>query len=86
VDEIPTAKFKKHNFPHSDQILARQAPSHSEIHKLINYIWSKGELPDHWKEPITAPIYKKDDKTDCRKYKGLSLLPILHKILSRHAD
>jgi hypothetical protein len=31
----------------------------SEIHKLINSVWNKEELPDEWKESITVPIYKK---------------------------
>jgi hypothetical protein len=40
----------------------------SEIHKLINSIWSKEELPDWWKESIIVAIYKKGDKTDCSNY------------------
>jgi hypothetical protein len=36
-----------------------------EIHKLINSILNKEELPDQWKESITVPIHKKGDKTDC---------------------
>ena len=31
----------------------------SEIHKLINSIWNKEELPEEWKESIIVPIYKK---------------------------
>jgi hypothetical protein len=44
----------------------------SEIHKLINSICNQEELPDQWKESIIAPIYKKDDKTDCSNYNGRS--------------
>jgi len=29
----------------------------SEIHNLINSIWSKEELPEEWKESIIVPIY-----------------------------
>jgi hypothetical protein len=29
------------------------------IQKLINYIWSKEELPDQWKESVIVPIHKK---------------------------
>jgi hypothetical protein len=36
----------------------------SEIHKLINSIWNKKELPDQWKEPIILPIYMKGNTTD----------------------
>jgi hypothetical protein len=52
------------------------------IRKLINSIWNKEELPEQWKEPIIAPIYKKGDKTDCSNYRGISLKPTTYKILS----
>jgi hypothetical protein len=35
----------------------------SAIHKLINSVWDKEELPDQWKESIIVPIHKKGDKT-----------------------
>jgi hypothetical protein len=34
-----------------------------EIRTLINSIYNKEELHQRWKESITVPIYKKDDKT-----------------------
>jgi len=45
----------------------------SEIHKLINSIWNKEELPDEWKELIIVRIYKKGNRTDCTNYGGTSL-------------
>jgi hypothetical protein len=54
----------------------------SEIHKLINSIWSTEELPDQWKESITVPIYKKGDKTDCSNYRRIPLLPTSYKFVS----
>ena len=53
-----------------------------EIHKLIISIWQKKKLPEEWKESIIVPIHKKGDKTDCNNYRGISLLPTAHKILS----
>jgi hypothetical protein len=53
----------------------------SAIHKLISYIWNKEELPDQWKESIVVPIHKKDDKTDCNNYRGISLLSTSYKII-----
>jgi hypothetical protein len=53
-----------------------------EIHKLINSIWNKEELPDQWKESIIVLVYKKGDKTDCSNYRGISLLSTTYKNLS----
>ena len=53
-----------------------------EIHKLIIAISNKEELPEEWKESFIVPIYKKGDKTDCRNYRGISLLRTMYKILS----
>jgi len=47
----------------------------SEIHKCINSIWNKEELPEDWKECIIVPIYEKVDKIDCN-YRRVSLLSI----------
>jgi hypothetical protein len=40
------------------------------------------ELPQHWKESIIVPVYKKGDKTDCGNYRGIPLLPTTYKTLS----
>jgi hypothetical protein len=53
----------------------------SVIHKLINSIWNKEELPHQWKESIIVQIHKKGDKTDCNNYYGISLLSTSHTIL-----
>jgi hypothetical protein len=34
---------------------------------------------EDWKESIIVPISKKDDKTDCNSYRGLSRLSITYK-------
>jgi hypothetical protein len=52
------------------------------IHKLINSIWNKEEMPDQWKESIIVPIHKMSDKTDCNNYRGISLLSTSYNILS----
>jgi hypothetical protein len=58
--ETATEKLKRHKSPGIDKIPAEfitlgSRTIHSEIHKLINSIWNKGELPVKWKESITVP-------------------------------
>jgi hypothetical protein len=77
--ETAIAKLKKFKSPGSDQIPSKAIQAGSEtllsaIHKLINYIWDKEELPDQWKESIIVPVHKKSDKTDSNNYIGISLL------------
>jgi hypothetical protein len=83
---IATAKLKKCKSSGSDQIpfkiiQVRGETFLSAIHKLINSIWNKEELPGEWKESIFVSIHKKDDKADCNNYCGISLLSTWYKIL-----
>jgi hypothetical protein len=78
--EVAIGKWKSYKSPGADQISARVIEAggetlHSEIHKLTKLIWNKEELPHQWKESNVIPINKKGDKTDCSKYRGISLLP-----------
>ena len=43
----------------------------SGIHKLINSIWNKEELPEQWKKSVIVPMYMKGDNTDCSNYRGI---------------
>ena len=85
--ELAIEKLKSHKSPGIYQIPAELIKAecktiHCEIHKLIISIWNKEELPEEWKELIIVPICKKGDKTDCSNYRGISLLPVMYKILS----
>ena len=62
-------KLKRYRSSGSHQIPAELIASwcrtvRSEIHKLINSIWNKEELPEVWKDSIIVPIYKKGDERD----------------------
>jgi hypothetical protein len=83
--EIAIAKLKNYKSLGTDEISAEPIQAGGEIllsaiHKLINYIWNKEQLPDQWEESIIVPIHKKGDKTDCNNYRGISLLSTSYKI------
>jgi len=80
-------KLKLHKSPGivqitSELIKAGDRTIRFEIHKLINSIWNKEELPEEWKESIIVPIYMKADKIDCSYYRGISHLSATYKMLS----
>jgi hypothetical protein len=59
--EIAFANYKEFKSPRSNQISAKliQAGGEillSEIHKLINPIWTRGEMTKEWKQYIIIPI------------------------------
>jgi hypothetical protein len=77
--ETAIAKSKRYKSPSSNQLpmemfQAGDKMLQSEIHKLINSIWNKEELPHQWKKSITEQIYNKGNKTDCSNYHEISLL------------
>jgi hypothetical protein len=85
--QLAIDKLKSHKSPGIDQIPAELIKVGGrtlcfEIHKRITSIWKREKLPEEWTESIIVPIHKKGDKTDCNKYRGISLLPTTYKILS----
>jgi hypothetical protein len=69
------------------------ADSHSIMSRMINagcrtircalnklIISNKEELPEVWKESIKVPSHKKGNKTDCKNYRGISLLSTTYTI------
>ena len=82
-------KLKRHKSPGIDQILAELIKAGCEticpeLHKLVNSVWNKKDLPEQWKELIIVHMYKKGDETHCTSYRGMSLLSSTYKILSKH--
>jgi len=66
--EIDIGKQKSLWSPGINQILTELIEAgcrtfRSEMHKHINSMSNKLELPEVWKESIIVPIYKKGDKT-----------------------
>ena len=64
---IEMLKTNKSQFTDQSTVELIEAESRTircEIHKIINSIWNKQELPAECKESIIVPIHKKGDKTD----------------------
>ena len=50
---------------------------------LLKKIWDKEEVPKEWKRGILVKLPKKGDLSDCGNWRGIMLLVIASKILSR---
>jgi hypothetical protein len=67
------AKLRSHKSPDTEQIpteliTAGGRTTSSEIHRFINSIWNKEELPEQWKELDIFPVYKMGEETDWAHY------------------
>ena len=84
LDDIPTmdekaraiAGLKDGKAPGGDNLFSR-------LHQLITNAWEMGSVPQAWKDASIITIYKKGDRTDCGKYRDISLLSIAGKIFAR---
>ena len=54
-----------------------------DLHQLITNAWEVGSVPQAWKNASIVTIYKKCDRTDCRIYRGISLLSIAGQIFAK---
>ena len=41
---------------------------------LITFIWREGKVPQQWKDAVITLLHKKDGKTECGNYRGISLV------------
>ena len=55
----------------------------SRLYQLITNAWEVSSVPQAWKDASIVTIYKKADRTDCGKCRGMSLLSIAGKIFAR---
>ena len=50
--------------------------------KIMNMIFQKGEVPNDFRKTLIKPLHKKSDKSECRNYRGISLVFVGSKLLS----
>ena len=53
------------------------------MYSIINKIWRNEEIPEKWKKGLLVKFPKKGDTTHCNSWRGVTLLVIASKILSR---
>ena len=51
--------------------------------QVIQAVWRSGEVPEDWRTQITIPLHKKGAYNSCDNFRGIALLSVPGKVLSR---
>ena len=54
-----------------------------QLHYLLNQIWTTEEIPTEWKKGLLVKLPKKGDLSQCGKWRGITLLSIPSKVLTK---
>ena len=63
--------------------LSREQPLFKALISLLGIVWQSGYVPVEWCKALLMPIPKKGDLTDPNNYRGISLMSVVVKVLSR---
>ena len=53
------------------------------LSKMFNLVYNVGCIPSEWKSSNVVPIHKKDDKSDIKNYRPISLISLVMKVFER---
>ena len=53
------------------------------LHQLLNLVWTEEEIPNDWKKGLLVKLPKSGDLSKCDKWRGITLLSIPSKVLTR---
>ena len=89
-DEVRQAlrKTKSGKAPGMDEIPAELLKASGdtavqELTRLYRKIWKEERIPDNWKKGIIVKLPKKGDLSECKNWRGVTLLPVMSKIMGR---
>ena len=50
--------------------------------RFISRIWAEERIPSSWGSSLIIPIYKKGSRSECSNHRGISLVPVVTKLLT----
>ena len=72
-DELPVELLKL-GLNHDPTVLR-------EFHRMIKLVWHQREVPQLWRDAVIKVSHKKDDRTECGKYRSISIVAHAGKVL-----
>ena len=90
IDEIKFAirQLKTGKTAGLDEVIAEAIktdgkPILSQLRSLLPMTWHSDNIPNAWKKGLIVPLFKKGDNTECKNYRGVSLLSSVDKIFMK---
>ena len=90
IDEIQAAlkNLKNGKAPGADQLSAEMLKADiertsQELKYIFDLIWRDGRVPKQWTKGLICKLPKKGNLLDCSNWRGITLLPLASKVLSR---
>ena len=79
--------LKRHRAPGPDDLAPALLKDGGEIiarclTDLLKSIWENECIPEDWGESIVVPIYKKGVRSECSNHRGISLVPVVTRLLA----
>ena len=83
--ESSIKKLKSGKSPGADQICSEFLKVGGPIlisilEKFFNAILTTGDIPQNFKEALIVVLFKKDDRSECKNYRPISLLSHIYKL------
>ena len=56
------------------------------LHRIFCVAWGSGTVPADWRKAQIIPVHKKGSRTQCKNYRGISLLSVPGKVYATVLD
>ena len=74
-------KFKNGKATAKDEITRRNDKRWRWTWRIRNIAFESGVVPENWRAAVLVPLYQgKGERTECKNYRGISLLSVVGKI------
>jgi hypothetical protein len=88
---IPVKGLNNNKAPGEDNITAELlkcggAHVWRMTYELITEVWRTEIMPKEWSVAVICTIHKKNEKTICSNYRGISLLSVIYKVFSKRLN
>ena len=84
--EVRVVKLKNEKATGKDEITGEMIKGGDD--RVVDWIWGlcnmafeRGVVPEDWRYAVIVPVYKdKEERTECKNYRGISLLSVVGKM------